>query len=189
MKKLLSIVALLGLTASCFATGPIPANSVQSGVINFTNGGPWAYTNTFPVPYSYPPIFTAFLTSANTNALPFTNTVTATNFILTENSTVGSGTNATIVWSATPANYIIQAAAVVVNSPLTTNISFPQPFSYTPVVTISGSVTSSNTISSITTSNITVVCNVSNTINYIAFGPDAARIQSGPNGTDGVVTH
>ncbi len=190
MKNLFIIAAaLVFLCATAFATGPTPANSTQTGVINFTNGGAWAYTNTFPVPFTYPPIFNAYLTSANTNALPFTNTVTATNYIVTENSTVATGTNATIVWIANPAVYNIQAGATIVNSPLTTNVSFPYPFYSVPVVVATGSVSSSNLVQSVTSSNIVLVCNVSNTVQWIAFGPYATRIESGPNGTDGVVTH
>ena len=190
MKTLLIIAAALVLTCtSVFATGATQLNSTQTGVINFTNGGPWAYTNTFPVPFSYPPIFSAYLTSANTNALPFTNTITATNYIVTENSTAAGGTNATIVWIANPAAYIIQSGSVVALSTLaTTNIYFPLVYTYPPTVVCTGSITNP-IVSSVTISNFTCVNGISNTVQWVSFGADAARSQTGPAGTDGVVTH
>jgi len=189
MKTLLTIAAVFGLTLGALATGPIQPNGSLSGTITFTNGGPWAYTNNFTTSFTYPPIFSAYLVSANTNALPFTNTVTATNFIVTENSTAAAGTNATIFWTAVPAAYVIQSAATVVNSPLTTNISFPQVYTYIPNVVLTGSTSPSNWVASVTISNFVAVCSQSNTLQWISFGADAGRITSGPNGTDGVVTH
>jgi hypothetical protein len=171
MKKTLSIFALFALAAECFATGPLPINSYQSGFINFTNGGSATNVYTFPVGFTYPPAVSLFLVSANTNALPFTNTVTTTNFTTIINTTVNGATNATIAWTATPCSVFEQWSTTVNTAGVATNVAFPVPYVYPPMVNAQPNSTNGFVaITAITTTNFTLLSNIAMTNYWNAIG-------------------
>jgi len=198
MKKLLSLIALLCFVTSAFATGQMPINSPLTGTVNFTNGGPQAITNVFEPPFTYAPAFNSYLNSANTNALPLTNTVTATNFIIQIASNAGAGTNATVYWTANPISTVLQYGSFgpgdLTGSTTWTN-TFSPPYASTPVVVATGSALAGATnnyvaITSVSTTAFIVTSgNTNQVIYWQAVGPAYARVQSGPSGTDGLVTH
>lgn len=173
MKHILSIGAGLLISATAFATGPLNINTPQSGVVNFTtNGSAYTYyTNVFPVPFTYPPVMSTFLTSGPTNALPLTNTVTATNFILS----INTPTNATVTWTANPASAIIQSGSQAVLAGTPTNITFPNIYAYTPNVVVSSSLTNGQVgVGNITATNFQITVLVNSTVQWISFGQDYA---------------
>ena len=163
-------MAVLTLAWNCFATGPIPINTIQSGTLSFvTNAAsPLIITNQFTSPFTYPPVVQLFLLTGFTNALPLTNTfVTTTNFA----TELATPTNCTVAWTATPVYTLMQWGT---NSSLaagvSTNISFPQPFTYAPVVQTQTSSTNSFFVTAVTTTNFSVTCVIFTNFNWEALG-------------------
>ena len=196
MKKLFSIGLGLMFGASAFATGPLPLNSQLTGTVTFTNTGSTSVTNLFEPGFSYPPAFSAYLTTSPTNALPFTNTVTATNFIIT----IATSTNAGVFWVASPVATRVQYGTIAGNtflgaSPTTYTNTFATPFVYTPSVVVSGSLLPAATnnmavVSSVsTTSFVLSTGNTNQTFYWQAVGPCATRAATGPASTEGVLTY
>ena len=184
-KKLVLGCAVIGLAASAFATGTIVVNTPQSGVIGFSTNGS-AYTNTFQPSFTYPPAMSVFLANGPTSALPFTNTVTATNFILW----ISTPTNCTVAWTAVPVFTQIQWGSQAVKQATPTNITFSVPFVYPPSLSGDSSLTNAATgISGVTTTNFTITVSADATVYWQAMGYTATSAQTGPSGLDGVVTH
>lgn len=187
MKKLLSLLILV-LGLDCLATGTLPINSSQSGYFNFaTNGAAYtSATNIFAPAYSYVPVVSTFLFAGPTNALPLTVTTTTSNLIVS----INTSTNCTVYWTASSPNYIIQSGVIVASAVLATNVTFPTAFASVPQVFLTGSVLVTNpVVTSISATNFNLSVSASNTVQWMAFGPVLNRPQTGPNGTDGVVTH
>ena len=178
MKKILSIAAALTLAVQCFATGPVPVNTPQSGFANFTTNGSAfiLYTNTFEPAFTYTPAMTLFLSSGATNALPFTNTVTTTNFILS----INTPTNCTVQWVATPIVPRIEYGTVTNVANAQTSVTFPTPYAQIPVVFVSTQQTNSTgvAVTSISLTNFTFVSGVTTNNNWISFGPAAYPSQA-----------
>lgn len=135
------LTAAIGLSVllvdDCMATGPIPLDTAQSGVLSFnTNGAsPLIITNTFSPGFTYPPAMTFFLVSGVTNALPLTNT-----FITTTNFTVelATPTNCSVAWTAFAGYPRLQFGTntVAASSLVTNTYSFP--YEQLPTVQITG---------------------------------------------------
>jgi hypothetical protein len=194
MKFIFSICAAFGLSVSALATGSLQNNSTLTGITSITNGGSQSVTNTFQTPFSYPPSLSTFLIGGYTNALPFTNTVTTTNFIIVTASSTGAGTNATIAWTANPAATQIQWGSQVVNASLpSTNVTFPTAFIYAPNVMVSAGILGAATnaypaVTAVTTTGFTLGAGAQ-TVYWQATGYTATRAITGPNGDYGTVTH
>ncbi len=181
---LLPIAVAAALAFSCVesrASGSYPINQPQlTGIINFTTNGSAYSTNTFNPPFIYPPVMQLYLLSGVTNALPFTNTVTPTNFI----ASINTPTNASVAWIANAADFVIESGTIVASSVLTTNVTFPYAYGFPPTVVLSGSVLVTNpVVTSVTATNFYLSVSASNTVQWISFG---SQLNPGPGGT---VTH
>lgn len=170
MKKILSLLAGLVLVVSCFATGNIGVNPQQNGVISIVTNGAASlfYTNTFPYAYQSVPVVALF-NLGNTNALPFTNVVSTTNFILELNTP----TNSTVAWQSYIGTPRIQSGTNVTMGTLTTNIPFPGPYAYNPTVfcqAFSTNAEAAIAVTAVTTTNFTVRCNLTEMFNWFSFG-------------------
>lgn len=170
MKKILSILAGVALTVECFATGAIGVNPSQNGIISIvTNGAATLlYTNTFPYPFQSVPVVALF-NLGNTNALPFTNVVTSTNFILQLNTP----TNTTVAWQAFIGTPRIQSGTNATIGTITTNIPFAGPYAYNPIVVCQSFSTNAEAaiaVTAVTITNFTVRCNLTEMFNWISFG-------------------
>lgn len=180
MKKLLTIAAGFALAFQCFATGPIPINSPQTGTLNFvTNGAsPLVITNQFVVGYTYPPVMQFFLISGVTNALPLTNTiVTTTNFAVS----LATPTNCTIAWSAFAGYPRFQFGTNITLAAVSTNIAFPTPYAQVPTVEIQELTTNATmSVTAVTTTNFTVLANTAAAFLWdsigIAYTPGTATL-------------
>ena len=175
MKKIISLVALMALAVNCFGTGAISVNTPQTGSLSFTTNGSafTSSTNLFSPGFTYPPAMSFFLVSGPTNALPMTSTVTATNFILS----INTSTNATVFWSAIPASALIQAGSQPFSTS-TTNVTFPTAYAYAPTVILTGNVLGSATnaypvVTAVTTTNFTLSAGIAQTIYWQSFGEAA----------------
>jgi hypothetical protein len=162
MKKIISILAGVSLVATVFATGNEGVNPPQSGVLN--SGNVQGVTNTFAFPFQTVPVLVVY--PQNTNASPFTNTITTTNFY-----TLFGQTNDSISWQA----YVggtKEAFGTNLVSTATTNVTFPFAYANPPVVVCSGSLTNVF-VSAVTTTNFTetVLGGASSTgVNWISVG-------------------
>ncbi len=160
MKKIFSLILVTGLAVSAFATGGFPINSPQSGVAVF-NGTVQSITNPFAPYFTAAPVFVTF--GSSTNASPITNTVTATNWIISVAST-----NVSVAWNAYLGYPRVEYGTQAVLAAAPTNITFPTPYSAAPAVTISG--TTNAVASSITTTNFTVTVKADQTIQWQSLG-------------------
>lgn len=169
MKKILSLLALVAVVLSARATGTLPLNSPQSGVLSFTNGGATSITNSFLPGFSYAPAFSAFLTSANTNALPITTTITSSNYIVT----INTSTNATVVWAAQMPVLVNQVGymrlqqgsfAGATSGATTYTNTFSTPYLSTPIVNISTSLLGA------ATNSAPAITSVSTTAFIVSYG-------------------
>lgn len=188
MKFLFTIAATVALAFNCLATGPLPLNSLQSGVVSFSTNSPayMSVTNTFEPGFTYLPAMSFYLVAGPTNALPFTNTVTTTNFVLT----IATSTNCSVAWVANPPYFVMESGSVVASAVLNTNITFPVAYAAPPTVILTGSVLVTNpVVTSVTTTTANISVCASNTVYWLSFGPQASPAQNGPNGTAGYITH
>jgi len=185
MKKIFSILTGLVLAVNCFATGSLGVNPQQSGVITVVTNGAASlyYTNTFPSPYQSVPVVTLF-NLGNTNALPLTNSVTSTNFIVELNTP----TNTTIAWQSYIGTPTIQSGSFTNTTATSQAVSFARPFAQLPVVVLTSAVTNAGAaaITAITLTNFTMIQNLSTTNYYMAFGispipSDTANTSPGQN--------
>jgi hypothetical protein len=170
MKKILSIFALCALAVNCFATGNEGVNPAQNGVISVvTNGGAASlyYTNTFPFAYQSLPVVTLF-NLGNTNAVPFTNTVSTTNFIVELNTP----TNTLVAWQSYMGTPTIQVGSFTNSGAVSQTVPFARPFAQLPTVILTPAVTNAGTaaVTGVTLTNFTVLENISTTNYYEAFG-------------------
>ena len=172
MKKFISIAAGLLLAVQCFATGSVPLNTPQAGVLNFTTNGasPLVITNSFAPGFSYPPVMQFFLTSGPTNALPLTNTIiTATNFAVS----LATPTNCTVAWNAFLGYPRIQVGtnAITAGTPITN--TFTVAYAYPPTLNIEGSTTNGIGITGITTTGFILTSAQTQAVGWSAFGISA----------------
>ena len=172
--KLVAIVGLMALASSVYATGAAGVNPPQSGVISFTNAGVVSNITTFPYPYQSVPVMKFF--SDTTNATPLTNSaVTTTNFTLY----IATSTNANIAWSSYVGTPRIQAGTSLNTATLATNVSFPAPYAFPPVVVVTSMQTNSAAcVVAVTTTNFTFQCNQASTNQWISFGISAIPSES-----------
>lgn len=177
MKKILSIISLVLLAFDCFATGTFGVNPPQQGTIAIVTNGATSlyYTNTFPAAYQSVPVVLLF-NLGNTNALPMTNTVTTTNFVVELNTP----TNTIVNWSAyigTPRIYAWTPTNQTVG--VATNILFPFAYAYPPVVVVTPQNTNgAAAVSSVTTTGFTLLENTLSTNQVIVFGIWASPSQA-----------
>jgi hypothetical protein len=157
--KILSAVAIglsVLLVNDCMATGPIPINTPQSGVLTFnTNGAtPLIITNSFVPAFTYPPVMTFFLVSGVTNALPFTNNfVTTTNFSLQ----LATPTNCAVAWTAFAGYPRVQTGTNLTLANAATNIAFAWPYAQIPTLNIEPTATNVPiAVTAVTLTNFTV---------------------------------
>lgn len=168
MKKLISIGASLMLVVSAFATGNEGVNPIQTGVATFTTAGGLVVTNTFALQFQTAPV--ALLAPSSTNT--FTYTASPTNIVITSGGGTGA-TNYTVNWTAYIGGTRIEAGAVQNVAGTVTNVMFPNPYAVAPIVVGIGSATNTTAvvgISSITTTNFSIYCTISNTVDWMSIG-------------------
>jgi hypothetical protein len=173
----LGIVLAFCSAWNSFATGAEGVNPQQNGIVT-GNTTSQTITNSFPFPYTVPPVMQFFPTL--TNATPLTNVfVTTTNFAI---SFPAAGTNTPIGWmasiGATRMEYGTNAFLVAVGS---TNITFPFPYSQQPSVVCSGSTNAYVTATTLT--NFTLQAFTNETIYWQSIGTTlnpGGTLYSGP---------
>ena len=172
MKNLLTIGATLLIAINCFATGAVPGNSAQSGVVGFTSATGLSLTNTFSVPFTISPVVTTYnlVASSTVSAI----TITTTNFVLTVTNLAGTLTNGSVAWQAYLPYDRIQSGS---QTGASTNVTFGTPYFSAPTVVISQSLQASATngmaaITSISATGFTFQSATTNqTFYWIANGP------------------
>jgi len=165
MNKFLSIVGVLAVALNTFATGAYQIDSPQSGVVIFT-GTNQSQTITFAPGYSRIPVMQVF--GSSTNASPITNSVTSTNFTLSVAST-----NLSVAWNSFIGYPRLQKGTFVAGGGTNFTVTFATPYAYAPVVSVDGSSTNSSAItglSSVTTTNFTVLAGATTTNQWQAIG-------------------
>ena len=172
MKKIISILAGLGLGASVFATGSVGVNPAQNGILNLTNGLA-SITNTFAYPFQVAPVMFFYATA--TNQTPITNNfVTTTNFSISY--PVNASTNGIVAWTAYVGGTRMQAGSIAFNSgTVTTNISFANAYYTAPNVVVTGGVLGNNTnafpvVTAITATNFTLSAGETQTVQWMSVG-------------------
>lgn len=184
----MTVVGLMALASSVYATGAVGINPPQSGVLNVTNTGIVSNTVTFPYPYQSVPVMRFF--SDTTNLTPIINaatnsTVTSSNFTL---NAISSVTNGSVAWQSFIGTPRIQAGVSLNTATLATNVSFPAPYAFPPVVVITSMQTNSAAcVIAVTTTNFTFQCNQASTNQWISFGisplpSESANTSAGFNG-------
>ena len=151
MKKLILILAGIGMAASVFATGNEGVNPPQTGVTTFTQAGGLIVTNTFAFPFQTAPL--ALLSPSSTNT--FTWATTTTNLIITSGG--GSAvTNYTVNYAVFVGGTRMQSGTNAVTAGVLLTNVFTYPYALIPSVVVSG--TSTNTtgvvaVTSVSTTN------------------------------------
>lgn len=129
------VVALALAVNSASATGAVGPDAPQNGVLTFTPTTTVYITNSFPYPYSQPPI--VLFQAISTNALPITNIfVTTTNFAVSANAT-----NSQIAWNSYAGYQRLQYGTNAIQGSLLLTNVFNPAYAYAPSVQISGSTT------------------------------------------------
>jgi hypothetical protein len=175
-KAALAIGLAIGFSASSFATGSVPANSTQSGVVNFTVATGLSYTNTFAAPFTTTPVVITYnlLAASTVSAL----TVTTTNFVVTVTN-AATPTNGSVSWQAYLPSPRLQYGSNTGATSGSTTITntFNPPYYSAPAVVVTGSVLASATnnypaVTSVTTTNFIISCgNTNQTFYWHAVGP------------------
>lgn len=151
MKKIFSILSILALAVSAYATGNEGVNPPQSGVINPAINTT-SITNTFAFPFQTTPVMIVY--SAQTNGTPITNSITTTNFTLSW--PVNGSTNASFAWQAFVGGTKM-AFGTATNGIGNTSVAFPFAYASAPVVLITGNNTNGVVaVSAITATNFTI---------------------------------
>ncbi len=192
MKKFIFSTLLLAMILcglKSFATGAEGINPTQQGLINATSNSAAIayYTNTFAFPFQSLPVVTLFTVGTVTNAMPYTNVVTTTNFVV---QFATNGFSPTIYWQAyigTPR--IISMTPTNQTAGTATNILLPATYAYPPVVVVTGQGSASNAfvnVYGITTTNFTLFSNQLGTNQVLVFGiwaspSTSANTQAGYN--------
>lgn len=182
MKNIISIGVGLMVAASAFATGTPGVNPPQTGTIVNTNVAAIQYfTNTFAYSYQTPPVVMLFNTGT-TNVLPFTNVVTTTNFIV---QSATNGFTASILWQAFAGTPRIQGFTFTNVAAIATNITFPAPYAYPPVVVVVGestNVAATVGVYNVTTTGFSFICNQGQTNQASVIGVSPAPAQDASTG-------
>lgn len=165
MKKFITLLASIGLAGSVFATGAFQADSPQSGVSAFT-GTTQTNTVTFSPAFSTTPVVQVF--GSATNASPITTTVTSSNLVI-----VVSSTNLSVAWNAYIGYPRVEVGSVITVAATATNVTFPTPYAFPPIVNVEGASTNANgivAVTAITTTNFTMISNVAQTNQWGSIG-------------------
>lgn len=152
MKSLISIALALVLPLGAWATGSVPTDQPQNGVLTYDNTT-WSISNSFPYPYSTVPIVLFYPSSAS--AFPYTNTVSTTGFNLDIASATGS--NLTVNWSAYVGYQRLERGSIVTPNTVRYTNSFSPIYAFTPQLSLVGT---SGAVSGTVTTNTGSVTNL-----------------------------
>lgn len=170
MKRIFSLALVFGLVLTGLGTGIEPQNQPQTGTATFTGTSTTTQTITFPINYTIAPVIT--LQPQTTNGVPYTiSAITVSNFVLV--ATGYATTNDVVNWTAYLGYPRIAQGVVITVANTVTNVSFPFPYAYVPVVTTSD--TTSNLVYhggvlNVTTTNFSMSSNLASTNQWSAMG-------------------
>lgn len=167
MKFIFTVICGLTLACGCFASGIIPPNQAQSGVINFNVGTGLVQTNTFPYPYQSLPAVLLFPSATNNTPLTLSG-ITTSGFVVTV--TTGATTNLSVAWQAYAGFPRVYAGTNIMAANVTATNVFPVPYILPPIPEIADSSTNGGAACVVTTTNIVITTTAAETVFWGTFG-------------------